>query len=98
MAITRQDILKIAGLAKLHFSESELDAFAVQFQRILEYVEKLKELDVASVAPTSHVSSEVPSGMQNIRGDARQESLPAAEALRNAPDPGDDHFRVPKVI
>ncbi len=98
MAVTRIEILKIAELAKLHFSASELETFAAHFQRILEYVEKLKELDVGSVAPTSHVSPEAIPDLHVFREDEIQKSLPVAEALGNAPDAEDDHFKVPKVI
>ena len=44
VAITRAEVLKIADLARLRFTESELDAFIVQFQRILDYVEQLKQV------------------------------------------------------
>ncbi len=56
MPISREEVLKIADLAKLHFTDVELDEFTIQFQRILDYVEKLKGADVRGVAPTSHVS------------------------------------------
>ena len=46
MSITRTEILKIADLAKLHFSEEELDAFFPQFQSILDYIEQLKEVNI----------------------------------------------------
>ncbi len=46
VAITRAEVLKIADLARLHFSEEELDAFTAQFQRILDYVEQLEKVDV----------------------------------------------------
>jgi len=56
VSITRTEILKIADLAKLHFSEEELDAFVPQFQRILDYIEQLKEANIEEIEPTSHVS------------------------------------------
>jgi aspartyl-tRNA(Asn)/glutamyl-tRNA(Gln) amidotransferase subunit C len=98
VAITRAEVLKIAELAKLHFSESELDSFTAQFQRILDYVEKLKEVNVEGVEPTSHVSLTEDFEKHVVREDETRPSLPLEEALRNAPDRGDDHFRVPKVI
>ena len=55
MAVTRDDVLKIAALANLHFAEEEMDAFTHQFQGILEYIAKLSEVDVSGVEPTSHV-------------------------------------------
>ena len=98
MAITPADVLKIAELAKLHFSESELDEFTAQFQRILDYIEKLKEVNVEGVEPTSHVSLAADFEKHIFRDDDARPSLPVEEALLNAPDRGDDHFRVPKVL
>jgi len=51
MAVTRDDVLKIAALANLHFAEEEMDAFTHQFQLILEYIAKLSEVDVSGVNP-----------------------------------------------
>jgi aspartyl-tRNA(Asn)/glutamyl-tRNA(Gln) amidotransferase subunit C len=98
LAITRSEVLKIAELAKLHFSESELDAFTVQFQHILAYIEKLKGADVEGIEPTSHVSLVDENQEFIFREDAVQVSLPVEQALDNAPDAGADQFRVPKVL
>ena len=98
MSISRDEVLKIADLAKLHFSEEELDAFTVQFQRILDYIEQLKEADVEEVEPTSHVSLTADFEKQIFREDEIKPSLPVEESLANAPDAGSGHFRVPKVI
>jgi aspartyl-tRNA(Asn)/glutamyl-tRNA(Gln) amidotransferase subunit C len=97
MAITRDEVLKIAALANLHFTEDEAAAFTEQFQRILHYVEKLSEVDVGGVEPTSHVSAAATSEPA-LRPDEVRPSLPVDEALSNAPDAGHDHFRVPKVL
>lgn len=98
MAITRAEVLEIAALANLQFSEPELEDFTAQFQRILNYIEKLKEVEVEGVAPTSHIAPDEPAEMPVFRGDEARPSLPVEEALMNAPDPGDNHFRVPKVL
>lgn len=98
MAITRAEVLKIAALANLHFSEPELEDFTAQFQHILNYIEKLKEVEVEGVAPTSHIALVEPAEMPVFREDETRPSLPAEEALMNAPDPGNNHFRVPKVL
>ncbi len=90
--------MKIADLAKLYFSDAELDEFTSQFQRILDYVEKLESADVEGVAPTSHVSLGEGFAPCIFREDVPRPSLPEAEALANAPDPGGGHFRVPKVL
>jgi aspartyl-tRNA(Asn)/glutamyl-tRNA(Gln) amidotransferase subunit C len=98
VAITRAEVLKIAALAHLQFSEPELEDFTAQFQHILNYIEKLKEVEVDGVAPTSHVAMVGLAEMPVFREDEVHPSLPAEEALMNAPDRGDDHFRVPKVL
>ncbi len=98
MSIDRKDVQKIAELAKLHFSESETDAFVPQFQSILDYIEQLKNVDVSGVEPTSHVSLDKDFEKHIFREDLTRPSLSPDEALAGAPDSGDQHFRVPKVI
>ena len=98
MSLSREDAAKIAGLARLHFSEEDLDAFTPQFQRILEYVEQLKEVDVETIEPTSHVSLAADYEKYIFREDAVKPSLPVDESLASAPDPKAGHFRVPKVL
>lgn len=88
------DVEHIAHLAKLRLSEEEKEKFGSQLSSILAYVETLNELDTAGVEPTSHVLA-----IGNImREDALKPSLPADEALLNAPDRGDNFYRVPKII
>jgi aspartyl-tRNA(Asn)/glutamyl-tRNA(Gln) amidotransferase subunit C len=98
MSVTRADVLKIAELARLYFTQEEMDAFTGQFQRILDYIEQLKQVNVEGVEPTSHVSLTADFEKHIFREDAVRSSLPVAESLANAPDPGSGHFRVPKVI
>ncbi|HSW39431.1 MAG TPA: Asp-tRNA(Asn)/Glu-tRNA(Gln) amidotransferase subunit GatC [Acidobacteriota bacterium] len=98
MSISREEAAKIAALARLHFSEEDLDAFTPQFQRILDYVEQLKEVDVEDIDPTSHVSLSSDFEKYIFRKDEVKPSLTAEESLAGAPDQKDGHFRVPKVI
>lgn len=98
MSVTRAEVLKIADLAKLHFSEEELDSFIIQFQSILGYVEQLKEVNVDNIEPTSHVSLSADYGKHIFREDEIRSSLQVEESLANAPDSGSGHFRVPKVL
>jgi len=98
MSVNRDDVAGIAELAKLQFSDEEVDAFTPQFQRILRYVEKLQEVDVVGVEATTHVGSAADAAGLQRRADEVRPSFPAATALANAPDPGAGHFRVPKVI
>ncbi len=98
MSISRSEVRKIAELAKLHFSEGDLEEFTRQFQRILDYVEQLKQVDIDGIEPTSHVS--LAPGFERFifREDEVKPSLPVDGTLANAPDSGQGHFRVPKVL
>ncbi len=98
MGVTRDDVLKIAQLAKLKFEDQELDAFTEQFQRILTYIEKLNQLDTENVPPTSHVTPFSEQAEKAFREDVVRPSLPRKDVLAAAPDPSEGQFRVPKVI
>jgi aspartyl-tRNA(Asn)/glutamyl-tRNA(Gln) amidotransferase subunit C len=91
MAISRDEVVHVARLARLALTEEELDRFAGQLDAILEAVGKVSELDLSEVEPTLH-----PLALSNVwaEDDPRQ-SLPVEEALANAPDREDDAFRVP---
>ena len=98
MSITRDEVMKIANLARLYFSEEELDEFTTQFQGILDYIEQLKQVDVENIEPTSHVSLMADFEKHMFRDDEVRASLPVETSLANAPDSAAGHFRVPKVI
>lgn len=94
MTIRIKDVEKIAELAKLQFSEEEKKRLATQLSTILEYVEKLNELDLTDVEPTYQVvASEL-----TFREDEVGKGLSQSEALQNAPAKHGDFFSVPKVI
>lgn len=94
MAVTKKDVEKIAELARLKFSEEELQNFTPQMNEILSYMDKLNELDTEYVEPLSH-----PVEQTNVfREDEMRPSFPAEEALKNAPAKDEHHFKVPKVI
>jgi len=93
MAITREDVLHVAGLARLEIPADEVDGVREQLGAILEAVGKVAELDLADVEPTSHPLDLVNQWAE----DEPRPSLPQAEALSNAPDPADGSFRVPAV-
>ena len=91
MAITRDDVVHVAKLARLELTEAELERFAGQLNAILEAVGKVSELDLASVEPTQH-----PLELSNVWAeDEPRPSLPVEEALANAPEREGDAFRVP---
>jgi aspartyl-tRNA(Asn)/glutamyl-tRNA(Gln) amidotransferase subunit C len=94
MAVTKKDVEKIAELARLKFSEEELENFTPQMNEILSYMDKLNELDTENVKPLSH-----PVEQTNVfREDELKPSISTEEALKNAPSKDEHHFKVPKVI
>jgi aspartyl-tRNA(Asn)/glutamyl-tRNA(Gln) amidotransferase subunit C len=91
MAISRDEVVHVARLARLALTDEELDRFAGQLDAILEAVGKVSELDLSGVEPTLH-----PLELSNVWAeDAAQPSLPVEDALANAPEVEDDAFRVP---
>ena|ERR1051325_4075256 len=109
MKITREDVLRVADLAYLELSDSELETYRAQIDEILEYIGKLNELDTSNVAPMTQVLSDDQTvlrpedGAQDkpdatLREDIHVQSTVAADVLKHAPDPEPPFFRVPKVI
>lgn len=94
MKITSEEIKYVADLARLQLSAAEIDAMATQLGRILNYVEKLNELDTGGVAATSHALSIT----NAFRDDEVRQSLDREEGLANAPQQDGESFVVPKVI
>jgi len=94
MAVTIKDVEHVAKLARLHFTPAEMEKFTHDLNEILQYVDKLNELDTENVEPLSHVIE-----LANVfRQDVVQPSLPRGEALANAPAHDEEFFKVPKVI
>lgn len=94
MEISRDQVEKVAKLARLYVSETEKDAFAKQLSQILTHVEKLNQYDTKGVEPTSTVLGQV----NVFREDVVRPSLPVEKALANAPEREADGFSVPKII
>ena len=93
MAITTEDVLHVARLARLELSDDEVERMREQLSAILEAVGKVAELDLTAVEPTAH-----PLDLVNVLAeDAPRPSLPLEQALANAPDPEDGFFGVPGV-
>jgi len=93
MAITREDVLHVARLARLELAGDEVEQMREQLSAILEAVGKVAELDLEGVEPTAH-----PLDLVNVLAeDERRPSLPREKALANAPDPEDGFFGVPAV-
>ena len=94
MAVEVSDVKAVAELARLAFSPAEEERMTGELNRILEYMEKLNELDTEGVEPTSHP---VPTS-RAFRAD-EAELFPARESLlKSAPQLEDGYFRVPRII
>lgn len=92
--ITREEVAKLAELARLDLPESELDEYAKQLEIILESVAKVGEVSTKDVKPMSHAT-----GLVNVfREDVTKVSLSRDEILRSAPATEDDRFRVPRIL
>ena len=91
MAITKDEVLHVARLARLALSDEEVERLTEQLDAILEAVGKVSELDLTDVEPTSH-----PLDLVNVaRADEPEPSLPLDEVFANAPEREGDLFRVP---
>lgn len=93
MKITREEVLYVANLARLNLDEATTDKFAGQINEILNYVDKLNEVDTANVKPASPVQI-----VNAFREDVVVPSLPVAEGLANAPMANENEFIVPKIM
>ncbi|GIO69158.1 Asp-tRNA(Asn)/Glu-tRNA(Gln) amidotransferase subunit GatC [Paenibacillus sp. JTLBN-2024] len=94
MSITNQDVQHVAKLARLNLSADEEQKFTEQLNAILQYAEKLNELDTDGVEPTTHVLP-----VSNVmREDVKRESLPIEKVMLNAPEEEDGQFKVPAVL
>jgi len=92
--ISINDVKHIATLARLKFDDQEAEKLKNDLNSILGYVDKLNELDTSNVEPTSHALD-----IYTVtRPDVTEPSLTNEDALANAPQSGNAHFKVPKVI
>ena len=91
MAISKEEVLHVARLARLELTDEEVERFTEQLSAILEAVAKVSELDLADVVPTAH-----PLDLLNVWADDEPwPSLPVDEALANAPEREAGFFKVP---
>jgi aspartyl-tRNA(Asn)/glutamyl-tRNA(Gln) amidotransferase subunit C len=89
--IDRDQVLHVARLARLRLSEEEVDRMTEELSGILAHVDRIGQMDLEGVEPTSHVVA-----LENVlRADEPRPSLPREKALEQAPEPDDGAFRVP---
>jgi len=92
--IDQESVRKVAKLSRLELSEAEVEEFASQLSAILDYVEKMNELDTTSVEPLAHCLP-----VNNVfREDSVKESLGTEKTLANAPQRDGEFFKVPKIL
>lgn len=94
MSITKEEVSYVADLARLSFSDAEVDKLAEDLGAILDHANQLNELDTSTVKPTEHLLA-----LQNVlRPDEVKPSLPLEQVLANAPEAENGCFVVPRVL
>lgn len=92
--LSKDDVLKLARLCNLSFSEEQLERFRRELEEIVGYVEKLQAVDVTGLAPTNQVT-----GLTNVmRDDETAEYVSPKELLKNVPALEGDLIKVKRVI
>lgn len=94
MALTRQEVEKVALLSRLQLSDAELDTMSTQLAKIVEFVDHLAQVDTDGVEPMAHAIE-----LRNVfRADQIAPSLPRDEALAGAPHHNESGYLVPAVL
>ena len=93
--LSREDVLKLARLARIDLSEDEVMEFAAEFSEILQYVEQLGAVDIAGLEPTSQVT-----GLTNVtrKDEVRDYGYAPADLLKNVPHVKDNQIQVKRMI
>lgn len=94
MKIDKELLHKTAHLARLEFDENTAEEMMKDMTEIIDWVEKLKEVDTDGVEPLTTMSQEI----NALRADELKPHLSHEKALKNAPKKDSDYFRVPKVL
>ena len=97
MKITEKDVRYVAALAHLHLAEKETAQYVADLDSILDYVEKLNQLDTSTVEPMAQVLHEA-AETEALREDRDRQGFRQEQSLGNAPESGAGHFKVAKVI
>ena len=93
--LTKQDVLKLARLAKLHLTDDEAERFQKEISAILGYVEQLQSIDLDGFEPTSQVT-----GLTNVTrpDEVKDYRISPEELLKNAPDTKDGQIKVKRML
>lgn len=94
MSLSKEDVAKIAHLARLALTDEQLALYQGQLSNVLAYAERLNELNLDEVEPTAHAVAR-----QNVmREDEIRPSLPIAAVLQNAPKQAQNQFWIQAVL
>ena len=93
--LTREDVLKLASLARISLSDEEVDEFSEELSAILQYVEQLSNVDVSGLAPTNQVT-----GLTNVmrEDEVIDYGYAPLDLLKNAPAVQDNQLKVKRMI
>ncbi len=93
--VTKEEVKHIAKLAKLKFTDKEIEKLQIELNSVLEYIDKLNELDLENVKPLENINETI----ENVlREDKVEPGVTREEALKNAPAKTENFFKVPKVL
>lgn len=92
--ITKDQVVHIASIAKLSFSDEELDGFTEKFDQVIGFVQKIKEVDTENVEPTFGINDE--DGFMKENGESQ--TLTRDEVLKNAHETQYGYFKILKVV
>jgi len=92
--ISKEDVRYVAHLSRIYLQDNEVEHIAKDLEKILSYIEKLKEPDISNIKPTSHVLA-----LKNVfRDDVVRPSLKQADVMKVAVSHHNGSFKVPQVI
>lgn len=94
MKIDVKVIEKLSALSKLKFNEKETNLISEDLSKMLDFINKLKEVNTDGVEPLIHINEEI----NNWREDQLDEMLSQTEALENSPSKDGTYFKIPKVL
>ena len=96
MKVTEKDVAHVADLANLELTDQERQRMLKDLNSILDYIDRLNELDTSDVPPMAQISGD--EIVAALREDVPVPCLPHTEAVKNAPETDGDFFKVPKVV
>lgn len=94
MADNSIDVRYVANLARINLSDEEVETFGSQLAGVMAHIEKLSEVDIEGIEPTSHTTVD----SNRVRKDVPVASIPPEGFLQNTPDQAQGQLRVPKVV